>query len=277
MEQIILNLAINARDAMPLGGRLTLATKNLLLETPSGPPGPNPAPSRYVVLTVSDTGSGMTPEVMDHIFEPFFTTKEIGKGTGLGLSVVFGIVSQSVGTINVFSEPGKGTVFTLFFPETASQSVDPERAQPSTSPDSKRGSETLLLVEDEGLVRKFASQALQSQGYTVIEAVNGMDALETIARKQGPLHMIITYVVMPDLGGPAFVERIRQEYPALPILFISGFTESTAIQNGMIGKSELFLQKPFSPDELARKVREALDLTGLGQKGMREYSGDPFQ
>lgn len=280
MEQIILNLVLNARDAMPSGGKLTVSTKNLSMDRSAGLSTASPAAGRYVVLTVVDTGTGMSQDVIEHIFEPFFTTKEVGKGTGLGLSVVYGIVNQSGGTISVFSEPGKGTTFTLYLPETPPQVEAPRDVPASAQTHSRRGSETLLLVEDDALVRKFASHALQSLGYTVLEAVNGTEALKTIDRRTGPLHMVITDVVMPDMGGPALAERIRKAFPAIPILFISGYAESTVIQNGLIGKLEKFLQKPFIPDELARKVREALDLAepeGDEESGSRERSGEHSQ
>ncbi len=258
VEQIIVNLVLNARDAMPSGGNLGLETTNAVFDTAYAASHLESPVGNYVMLAVTDTGTGMTSEVKTHIFEPFFTTKGPGKGTGLGLSSVYGIVKQSGGTISVYSEEGHDTTFRIYFPRAVLDS--PAVTLPSEEKlESLRGHETILLVEDEESVRKFAAQSLQASGNTVLSAANGREALLLLEKKPSPLHLVITDMVMPDLGGPALTVRLRELMPNLPILYISGYTEHSIADRGLLGAGEQFLQKPFTPIELAKKVRQVLD------------------
>jgi CheY-like chemotaxis protein len=258
VEQILLNLVVNARDAMPGSGRIVIKTGNIFLDQAYLDNHLESAPGPHVLLSVSDTGSGMTPEVKAKLFEPFFTTKPPGKGTGLGLSVVYGIVKQSKGSITVYSEPGMGTVFRIYFPKNAvpmEAGGGPEAARDLKS---LRGEETVLLVEDAQQVRDFAALALEAQGYEVIEARNGVEALAALETRPD-IRLVVTDVVMPDMGGAALAGRIRQLRPRLPMLFMSGFAEHTEVNDLIAASGERFLQKPFTPFDLARKVREVLD------------------
>jgi len=218
-------------------------------------------PGPHVMLAVTDTGEGMSQAVAARIFEPFFTTKAVGKGTGLGLSVVFGIVKQSGGSISVYSEPGVGTTFRIYFPQVL-QTLAAEEAPvrvPTQEIALLRGNETVLLVEDEEAVRIFAASVLRRQGYEVIEAHNGVEALELLQRAHGRVQLLLTDVVMPEMGGPALVARLRDQYPTLPVLYMSGYAERAVVHNGLVKSKQAFLQKPFTPIVLARKVREVLD------------------
>jgi PAS domain S-box-containing protein len=258
MEQVLVNLVVNARDAMPDGGRLTIQTANVTLGQSYIAHHAEVKPGEYVMLAVSDTGIGMTDEVKVHIFEPFFTTKEIGKGTGLGLATCFGIVKQSGGHIWVYSEVGQGTTFRIYLPrleETTAVKSLPDRLE-----DLPRGTETIFLVEDESAVRELATRTLRSQGYQVLSAINGEAALRLL-QEQPKLkpHLLITDVVMPRLGGKALVDALKPTRPSLKLLFISGYTDNAVVHNGILDAHIPFLQKPFSPLELARKVREVLD------------------
>jgi PAS domain S-box-containing protein len=257
VEQILLNLVVNARDAMSDSGRIVIKTGNVFLDQAYLDNHLESSPGPHVMLSVSDNGGGMTPEVKAKLFEPFFTTKPPGKGTGLGLSVVYGIVKQSKGSISVYSEPGMGTVFRIYFPENAAP-MEASRA-PETVRDlaSLRGDETILLVEDAQQVRNFAALALEAQGYTVVEARNGVEAL-TVLETHPDIRLVVTDVVMPDMGGATLAGRIRQLRPLLPILFMSGFAEHTEVNDLIASSGERFLQKPFTPFDLARKVREVL-------------------
>jgi PAS domain S-box-containing protein len=257
VEQIILNLVVNAREAMPQGGSLTLETRNAAADQrathlDAGVHGPQ------TVLAVTDTGVGMTPEVQGRVFEPFFTTKDVGKGTGLGLSVVYGIVKQSGGSISVYSERGTGTTFKISFPHVMDKETrhEPRPGEPQRP---HRGSETVLLVEDEAAVRKFARHALETQGYTVIEAANGGDAYKLLEKRDGGIDLVITDVVMPEMGGRALAIWMRGQLPMVPVLFMSGYPEHAAVHEGIVEVGEHFLQKPFGPSELGKKVREVLD------------------
>jgi two-component system cell cycle sensor histidine kinase/response regulator CckA len=250
LEQVLLNLAVNARDAMPRGGRLTLHTENVDLA--EGDARAAAGPGRYVLLTVSDTGIGMTAEVKGRIFEPFFTTKAPGKGTGLGLATVYGIVQQSGGHVEVDSEPNRGSTFRVYLPVTA------EAVRAKSDPDSRpapQGAETLLLVEDEESVRALAARVLRDLGYTVLVAANGAEALAVGEPYEGTIHLLITDLVLPRLGGRELADRLCAHRPGLRVLFLSGYTPDTAPRLPGVH----FLQKPFSPPELARKVRKALD------------------
>jgi two-component system, cell cycle sensor histidine kinase and response regulator CckA len=254
IEQVILNLAINARDAMPQGGKLTIETCNIELDQfyPDVPPGP------YVLLAVSDTGHGMTPEVKARIFEPFFTTKEPGKGTGLGLATVFGIIKQSRGHIAVYSEPGAGTAFKIFLPRLGQPARSPQlHAGPQAA---SGGNETLLLVEDDDGVRALSRHVLQSNGYTVLVATtHGGEALRICAQHKEPIHLLLTDVVIPELGGRELAEQLVRLHPEMKVLFLSGYTDDAVVRHGVLQAETNFLQKPFSPRVLAMKVREVLD------------------
>ena len=255
LHQIILNLAVNARDAMPRGGQLTIETQNVVLDEEqlhlSLPPG------AYVMLAVSDNGSGMDQETLSRIFDPFFTTKESTKGTGLGLSTVYGIVKQSGGSIFVYSEPGRGTTFKIYLPR--SDKAVNATTEPRVEVDTLRGSETVLVVEDEEAVRKLIEQALRKYGYRVIEATNGAEALRVCENHDPPIRLMVTDVVMPGMSGRELAARVREQLPDLRVLYMSGYTDDTVIRHGLLDASMFFLQKPFTPSALARKVRETLD------------------
>lgn len=261
--QVIMNMAINARDAMPQGGKLTIETANVYLGEDYARHHLEVEPGHYAMLAVSDTGCGMDEATLSHIFEPFFTTKTKGKGTGLGLSVVFGIVKQSGGHIWVYSEPGKGTTFKVYLPtvEQDSESLDAgsERQEPPVG-----GVETVLLVEDDDLVRDLARISLQKYGYTVLEAHDGCEALKTCSSHEGPVHILVTDVVMPGMNGRELAKRITSLCPAMKVLYISGYTDNAIVHHGVLDAGTAFLQKPFTPEALARKVREVLDEAGNG-------------
>jgi CheY-like chemotaxis protein len=257
LEQIIVNLAVNSRDAMPLGGKLTIKTCNVKLGNDYAMLHPNVKPGRYVMLEVSDTGTGMSQETKARIFEPFFTTKELGKGTGLGLATVYGIVTQSGGHIHVHSEMGHGTSFHVYFP-----SVDGSLPEGKSSHDAQiapHGSETIMLVEDEDEVRWITTLALQCLGYNVLEAGNGAEAIRKCECHSEPIHLLITDVVMPDMGGREVAEKVAVIRRGVKALFVSGYTDDAVVRHGILESEAAFLQKPFSRMDLARKVREVLD------------------
>ena len=257
LEQVILNLAVNSRDAMPTGGTLILETQNVDLEEPYTGPHTTLDPGRYAMLAVTDTGVGMDAQTRSRLFEPFFTTKEQGRGTGLGLSTVYSIVKQSRGEIVVYSEPGHGTCVKVYFPSvTETATEDPaEEAGEKTQP----GSETILLVEDEEAVRKLVRRTLERQGYHLLVAAGGADAVRVAEQYGGPIHLLITDVVMPQMSGRETAERLKALRPGLHVLFVSGYTETTFARTGGLAAGELFLQKPFTPLALVRRVRELLD------------------
>lgn len=257
IQQVLLNLALNARDAMPEGGRLTIETAEAELdEAYARAHGDIPA-GRYVMLAVSDTGTGMDADVLSHIFEPFFTTKEVDKGTGLGLATVYGIVKQSAGDIWVYSEPGQGTTFKIYLPRVQNQAADVAPASPSLA--TLTGTETVLLVEDETQVRALARLVLEEAGYTVIEARRGDEAIQVGEQHPGPIQLLLTDVVMPGLGGRAVAEHLGRTRPNLRVLYMSGYTDNAIDQHGVLGPGVTLLQKPFTLHALARKVREVLD------------------
>jgi two-component system cell cycle sensor histidine kinase/response regulator CckA len=254
IEEIVNNLAMNARDAMPDGGRLTIETASVELHGAYLGKHPMVMPGPYVMLAVSDTGEGMEASTSARVFEPFFTTKGQGKGTGLGLATVYGLVKQSGGYIWVYSEPGHGTVFKVYLPPaeiSPARQRDLEQGVPA-------GSETVLMVEDEDAVRAFGSEVLRRHGYAVLEARNALEALRLVERHQGIIHLMVTDVVMPYMTGPELAERIRQARASLKVLFMSGYTEH-AIVHREVSAGVPFLQKPFTPIALARKVRALLD------------------
>ncbi|OWK42990.1 response regulator [Fimbriiglobus ruber] len=259
MEQVVMNLAVNARDAMPTGGRLTVETRTVDVEADTASLYPDLAPGPYTQLAVSDTGIGMTDEVKARIFEPFFTTKEVGKGTGLGLATVYGIVKTHGGHVAVYSEVGVGTTFKILFP--AVPGADEVRA-PRDTWVAPRGTETVLLVEDEPGVRGLVRVALELQGYTILEADSGEDALRVAAAHTGPVHLLITDVVMPGMGGRKVADALRHQYPGLKVLYTSGYTDDAIVRHGVIEAADAFLQKPFTLFGLARKVRAVLGANG---------------
>jgi CheY-like chemotaxis protein len=257
--QVIMNLVVNARDAMPQGGKLTVETANIEVDKSDACRHFDLEPGSYVMLTVSDTGVGMDEQTQAHIFEPFFTTKKQGKGTGLGLAIVYGIVKQSNGHIWVYSEPGQGTVFKVYLPRLdkgAHESEQPASSDQAKPPD---GVETVLLVEDEETVRSLARQVLEEKGYTVLEARHGPEAISLCEHYHGPLQLLVTDVVMPHMSGRELAQHLLQLRPELKVLYISGYTDEAIVHHGILEAGLFFLQKPFTPNALAGKVREVLD------------------
>jgi PAS domain S-box-containing protein len=257
-EQVLLNLAVNARDAMPEGGRLFIETANVELdEAYAAQERASVLPGSYIMVSVSDTGTGMSREVLSRVFEPFFTTKPPGEGTGLGLATVYGIVKQSGGHVWVYSEPGEGTTFKIYFPRIEGAPDAGGANVPTSGP---RGSETVLLVEDEPAVRAIAKRILTRHGYRVLETCNGKEALAVATQHREPIHLVLTDVVMPELGGPALMERLRAVRPEVATLFMSGYTDDDIVRRGALELGRRFVQKPFNASGLLAAVREALDL-----------------
>ena len=257
IDQVLLNLVINARDAMPGGGKLTIETREVELDESYTTEHFGVITGPHVMLAVSDTGVGMDKQVQARIFEPFFTTKELGKGTGLGLSTVFGIVKQSGGNIWVYSEPGGGTTFKVYFPVAIG--VEQEPVAVVAEPATLHGTETILLVEDQDEVRRVAQTILRRYGYHVIEARNAGEALLTCERHPRTIHLLLTDVVMPQLSGRELAERLQQVRPEMKVLYMSGYTENVIVHHGILDSGIAYLQKPIVPDLLCRRVREVLD------------------
>jgi len=257
LEQVIMNLAVNARDAMPGGGKLTIETGVVHLDEGFSAKRLGVQPGRHVTISVIDSGIGMDEETQSHLFEPFFTTKKAGRGTGLGLATAYGIIRQSNGAIGMVSEPGKGTTARIYLP----------LVQPKTQPIREKsigagtltGAETILVVEDEARVRKLMVDVLSAKGYKVLEASRGQEAVRIARRHRNDIHLLLVDVVMPEMSGPDVVKEIRQRKPAMRVLYISGYTEEAIVQHGIPESGIAFLQKPFLPDSLAGKVREVLD------------------
>jgi PAS domain S-box-containing protein len=256
LEQVIVNLVVNARDAMPDGGRLTIETANASLDEDYARRHVGARPGAHVMLSVTDTGVGMDAATQARIFEPFFTTKEPGKGTGLGLATVYGIVKQSGGSIWVYSEVGHGSTFKVYLPQLSHETRDPTEPAVSTA---ERGTETVLVAEDDDEVRTIARDTLQAYGYTVLEARRPADALLIAERHTGPIRLLVTDVVMPQMSGPKLAERLRGIRRELRVLYMSGYTGETAPLGAAAGAGVGFIAKPFTPDALARKAREILD------------------
>jgi CheY-like chemotaxis protein len=263
IEQVIINLAVNARDAMRKGGKLTIDTANVELDETFTHLRPDVKPGRYVMLAVSDTGCGMTKEVEARIFEPFFTTKGPGKGTGLGLATVYGIIKQSGGNIYVYSEPDRGTTFKIYLP-TVEEQASPDQSVYGMNV-AAFGDETILLVEDEDGVREIARLALEAHGYKVLEASRGQEAIRLCTTHQGPIHLLVSDVVMPEMGGREVAERLGALNAGIKMLYLSGYTDDAVVRHGVLEAQAAFLQKPFTPVALATKVREVLDAGELAK------------
>lgn len=259
VNQIIMNLAVNARDAMPRGGKLIIETGNVVLSPEYTRNLSDVAPGEYVMLAVSDTGHGMSESVRQRVFEPFFTTKEVGKGTGLGLSTVYGIVKQARGHVTCYSEVNTGTTFKVYLPR-AGDEASPGEARVEAS--GTRGNEVVLIVEDETMVREFAAQSLSELGYVVHTAAQAQDALDKVASLQGPLHLLLTDVVMPGISGKQLAQILQGQRPGLKVLYSSGYTPNVIVHHGVLDRGVQFLPKPYSPHELAAKVRQVLDWPG---------------
>jgi two-component system, cell cycle sensor histidine kinase and response regulator CckA len=256
VEQVVMNLAVNARDAMPTGGTLTIETANVELDEHYAAAHLGVTPGPYVGLTVTDTGTGMTPEVQARLFEPFFTTKEAGKGTGLGMATVYGIVMRGGGSVGVYSEPGKGTAFKVFLPQVETTGMVVDTPAPVARPHT--GTQTVMLVEDEGGLRDLVTRLLQRQGYTVLAAADAEEA-QRLFEANPSIDVLLTDVVMPGSSGPELTRRLIEQRPGLRVIYMSGYTEEAIVHHGVIKPGIAFLNKPFTSEALGEKIREALD------------------
>ncbi|HEX4628118.1 MAG TPA: response regulator [Gemmatimonadales bacterium] len=257
VEQVLVNLAVNARDAMPQGGRLTLATENVDIAGAGATPHGQLSPGRYALLRVSDTGVGMDQETLARAFDPFFTTKPRGQGSGLGLATVYGIVHQSGGDVTVESAPGAGSTFRVYLPVVTDPLERAAAAAPVVAP--AAGSETVLLAEDEPLVRALARKVLEQAGYRVLVAAGGAEALALAERHTGPIHLLLSDVVMPEMNGRELMRRLIAQRPDVRVLYMSGYADEAIARHGVLDPGTAFMQKPFTPGALTRKVREVLD------------------
>jgi two-component system, cell cycle sensor histidine kinase and response regulator CckA len=267
IEQVIMNLVVNARDAMPTGGTLTIATEGVSVDEGFASEHIGARVGPHVKITVRDTGTGMAREVMARVFDPFFTTKEKGKGTGLGLSMVFGSVRQSGGFVTVESTPGDGASFHVYLPASDPDGEEPPAYAPSHAPARLVGTETILLVEDEAQVRVLTARVLRDHGYQVLEAARPSAALRVLGAHEGPLHLLLTDVVMPEMGGPALAEKVLAQRPDLRVLFMSGYTDDAMVRHGVLESAVAFLQKPLTPQTLLARVREVLEAPALRAVG----------
>jgi CheY-like chemotaxis protein len=256
VEQVVMNLAVNARDAMPKGGILTITTANVELDEDYSATHAGVKPGSYVALTVTDTGTGMTPEIQARLFEPFFTTKEVGKGTGLGLATIHGIAAQNGGSVGVYSELGKGTSVHVYFPKADAAEIAVSTKLPVTR--RRPAEETVLVVEDAQAVRELARRLLQRQGYTVLVASNAEEALRLFV-DQPSIDLLLTDVVMPGASGPELIKQLVERRPAMKVIYMSGYTEEAIVQHGVLKPGIAFLHKPFTADTLERKLREVLE------------------
>ncbi|HEY8240513.1 MAG TPA: ATP-binding protein, partial [Kiritimatiellia bacterium] len=256
LEQVVMNLAVNARDAMPKGGKLTITTSRIQLDEDYCERHVGVKPGDYALLSVRDVGNGMTEHVREHAFEPFFTTKEKGKGTGLGLSTVYGIVKQCHGHIELISSPGQGAEFKIYFPRAT---AEPQKIIPSAETPVPRGTENILVVEDESTVRRLTRRNLEALGYSVLEARHGEDALRVYQTNAGSIHLVLTDVVMPCMGGPELVERLRALNPKVKVLYMSGFTEDVMLDRVHVEHAASLILKPFTLETLSHSIRQALD------------------
>jgi len=256
VEQVVMNLSVNARDAMPAGGTLTIETANVELDEHYAKTHVSVTPGRYVVLTVTDTGTGMTPQVRARLFEPFFTTKEVGQGTGLGLATVHGIVTQSGGSVSVYSEVGRGTSFKVYFPRADPADVVSEGS--ALVPPLRNAAQTVLVVEDEEGLREVATQLLQAQGHTVLVAANAEEAIRQF-EENASIGVLLTDVVMPGASGPELTRRLVEQRPGLKVIYMSGYTEDAIVHHEVLNPGIAFLHKPFTSESLGRKIREVLD------------------
>ena len=263
IEQVVMNMAVNARDAMPDGGRLTIETANVEIEEELGQESPVVPGGSYVMLAIGDTGMGMSEEIQARIFEPFFTTKEQGKGTGLGLATVYGIVKQSGGQIAISSRPGAGATFRIYLPRIIRED-EPDELDGGLADleDLPIGTETILLVEDEPLVRKMTRRILEKNGYYVLEAESGEEALTLCGQYNGPIDLLLSDVVMPGMSGPELAERVKSLRPHMKAMFMTGYSEHSALNREGAAFPEIFIQKPFTPEQLMRKVGDLVAFHG---------------
>ena len=259
LEQVIMNLAVNAQDAMPTGGALSLATASADIDEAYASRKRGVTPGRYVRITISDTGSGMDARTLENLFEPFFTTKEVGKGTGLGLSTAYGIVKQHGGNIWAYSEPGLGSSIKIYLPAAEDSKQAEAAASEKTPAPDQGGSETILIAEDDLQVRNLALTVLKRKGYTVLSASNGAEALEKLKAHKGPVHLLLTDVIMPDSNGKELYEQIADIRPDIRVLYMSGYTDDALARHGIVDSRVNFIEKPFSVKFLAAKVRTVLD------------------
>jgi CheY-like chemotaxis protein len=256
LQQVLLNLCLNARDAMPEGGQLVIKTDLVMLSEPFSDPRFHIRPGRHVVFGVTDTGCGMSPEVQQHMFEPFFTTKELGKGTGLGLAMVYGLVQQHQGAIHVYSEPGKGTSFKLYLPAVAHSTPGEPVSEP---PRVAGGKETILVAEDDPMVRRLAVRILTAAGYQVLAASDGAEALRVFAEHRQDISLVVMDAIMPKLTGHEVYRRIKAQNPSARVIFVSGYDRETGQSQPLFRENLRLVEKPFDADTLLRSVREVLD------------------
>ena len=261
MDQVIFNLALNARDAMPAGGRLTLKTypRRADLSRVIGH-SDELEPGDYIILEMADTGRGMEKETLENIFEPFYTTKEVGQGTGLGLASVYGIIKQSGGHIEVESEPGRGTLFCIFLPQVAPEAAVYKEKRDEAVSEAEKDAEAILLIEDDLSIRALLGQTLRTQGYAVLEATNGEEAIKIFHQAERPIRLVVTDVIMPELNGMETVDRLLETQPELKVIYMSGYPGESPMLPRAIRRGEIFMEKPFSPQDLSIKIQEILQL-----------------